>query len=126
MLDFEFDTTGWELLENDIKGIPRQVNTAVKRNIKRTAFWGKRQAQVQMPVDTGAARASWGAQGGAGIWYEQDDGTTIVQGSRLPYIQRLNEGWSTQAPAGFLDVIAERMANKFQTETASDLVEILK
>lgn len=125
MLEFQFDTTGWEILENELQGIPRKVNESVKFNIRNTALWGKRQVKLQMPVDTGAARASWGARGEAGIWYEQDNGTTHVQGSRLPYIQRLNEGWSTQAPAGFIDVIAERMANKFQDDTAQDMQEIL-
>ena len=129
MLEFEFDTTGWEILENDTLDVPRRVNASVKYNIRNTAVWGKRQVQshppIGMPIDIGAAKASWGAPGAAGIWYGMDNGTSWVQGSRLPYIQRLNEGWSQQSPAGFIDVIAERMKNKFQDDVAKDLTEIL-
>ena len=125
MLDFKFDTSGWEILENEADGIPQAVNKSVKFNLRKTAFWGKANVQRRMPVDTGAARASWGAEGEAGIWYFTDADTTHVQGSRLPYIGRLNEGHSKQAPAGFIDVEAERMVNKFQDDVAKDVKDIL-
>lgn len=63
-----------------------------------------------MPVDTGRARASWGHNGGAmaaideSIWEEDEGGLALTQGSRVGYIEQLNEGWSKQAPAGFIDV----------------------
>lgn len=125
MLDFTFDTSGWEILENEVRGIPQKINESVKFNLKITAFWGKANVQRRMPVDTGAARASWGAEGEAGIWYFTDEDTTHVQGSKLPYIGRLNEGHSKQAPAGFIDVEAERMKNKFITDQAESMKDIL-
>jgi hypothetical protein len=125
MLDFNFDSTGWEQLENEAKGTPDKVNKAVKFVLRKTAFWGKRKVQRQMPVDSGAARASWGAEGEAGIWYFMNNDTTHVQGSRLPYIQRLNEGHSKQAPAGFIDVIEEQMIELFIDDMAREMLEIL-
>lgn len=69
-----------------------------------------------MPVDTGRARASWGiwtpqdisgpadeANEGDSYYAVKDDGATIEQGSNVEYIKELNEGSSTQAPAGFID-----------------------
>lgn len=49
-----------------------------------------------------------------GIYEEHPEGLYIIVGTRVPYVQRLNEGSSTQAPAGFIDVAA--IAASFQLE----------
>lgn len=77
----------------------------------------------QMPVDTGWAQSRWGEIGvPGGVWLVTDNGLTIEQGSDLSanlglyeYITRLNEGSSTQAPAGFIDAAAERAGDKLET-----------
>lgn len=65
------------------------------------------------PVDTGNARARWKAQAGAGgdiATYVLADGSILVSND-APYIMRLNDGWSKQAPAGFIErAIAEAEA----------------
>lgn len=79
------------------------------------------QVKVAMPVDTGRSRASWGEwtpallrKGNEGAKAsdainELDRGNlTTTQGTRVPYTKRLNEGWSRQAPAGFIDLAAEK------------------
>lgn len=38
----------------------------------------------------------------------------IVNG--MPYAERLNQGWSTQAPAGFLELAVEEVTSALQTE----------
>lgn len=75
----------------------------------------------QMPVDTGWAQSRWGEIAVAGgIWEVSDNGLTIEQGSDLDtigmyeYITRLNEGSSKQAPAGFIDVAAERAGDRLE------------
>ena len=83
----------------------REVSRAVEKRVK-----------LEMPVDTGRARASWGhwtprdvkgAQAGASeadaIWLGEDGGLTITQGSNVEYIEFLNAGHSRQAPVGFID-----------------------
>ena len=35
--------------------------------------------------------------------YEYTSGQTVHVGNNVPYINRLNNGWSDQAPAGFVD-----------------------
>ena len=73
-----------------------------------------------MPVDTGRARASWGewtatdrvksnpdAKEEDAVLQMKRAALETVQGSNVPYIERLNEGHSKKAPAGFLDMAAE-------------------
>ena len=80
--------------------------------IRKGAFEAERRVKIQMPVDTGRARASWGhsappALPADGIWIEDEDNLMIVEGTRVDYVQYLNEGSSRQAPAGFIDAISE-------------------
>lgn len=85
------------------------------------------------PVDTGRARANWQAEVGSAPTTElqttdKGGGSTISQGSaniatheqtpfseinivnNLPYIGRLNDGSSTQAPAGFVESAVDAAA----------------
>lgn len=79
------------------------------------------------PVDTGRARSNWiisiaysgfeevattgsskaaadaQVSGGAGVLNGYNGKYVIYITNGLPYIERLNEGWSQQAPAGFVD-----------------------
>lgn len=86
-----------------------------------------------MPVDTGWAQSRWGEVAvPGGIWEVSDNGLTIEQGSDLDatigmfeYITRLNEGSSKQAPAGFIDVAAERAGEKLENrlDEIADMVD---
>jgi len=86
-----------------------------------------------MPVDTGWARGRWGDTAVPGGIYEvTDDGLTVEMGSDLQselglfeYITRLNEGSSKQAPAGFIDVAAERAGDGLEARLneIADMVE---
>lgn len=82
-----------------------------------------------MPVDTGAARARWGSPGApGGIWEVEDDGLSITQGAALEpyeYIIRLNEGSSTQAPAGFLDAIEFKYSMQLVNELINDVISVI-
>jgi len=78
--------------------------------------------EIAMPVDTGWAQARWGNPEMYGFWEVSDDGLQIEQGSDLSmidkyeYIIRLNEGSSQQAPAGFIDVLAENGGDKLEAQ----------
>lgn len=93
----------------------RRLSSNLRRRtwdaVRRVSFNAERQAKTQMPVDTGRARASWGhstapASAADGVWEEDESSLSITQGSLVEYIGRLNEGYSKQAPAGFIDAIA--------------------
>lgn len=102
------------------------------RRFRRAAFYILREAAVKSPVDTGRFRSNWQV----GINSEPRDevkhitktagGVTRREGvvirrvnplqgpitvyivNNLPYAKRLNEGWSDQAPAGWVDAIVRR------------------
>ncbi len=84
------------------------------------------------PVDTGRARGNWqcttGSMAGGTVenldktgsatiaamisevsgWTPKDDLPAFIT-NNLPYIQRLNEGWSKQAPAHFVEQVISDM-----------------
>lgn len=97
----------------------------VKVRIKAKSLKVLGQIKIAMPVDTGAARARWGIAGATGgIWIEQDEGLTIIQGAQLQpyeYIERLNEGSSMQAPVGFIDTIAYKAEEELIQEIINDI-----
>ena len=88
--------------------------------VKVTSFEVERDVKTRMPIDTGRARGSWGhptspaVRAGDSVWLESDGGLTIEQGSNVEYIPRLNEGYSKQAAAGFLDAIAAAALGKLE------------
>lgn len=99
----------------------------IKVRVKTKALTVVGRMKTAMPVDTGAARARWGTPGApGGIWIEQDAGMTIIQGAQLQpfeYIEKLNEGSSQQAPAGFIDTIAYKAEEELVQEIISDVAK---
>lgn len=104
--------------------VPKNANEIVRK----VALAADQTIVMATPVDTGRARANWqagigaapagtveysgGGSGAAGyaIGAAQNVVTTykgqpggIWLANNLPYIQRLNEGWSAQAPAKFVE-----------------------
>lgn len=126
-----------------------ELNAAIARSakiepeVRRTAMkvlWKQSDAlrlaiKARMPVDTGFAQWRWGEKQGkrnpASIWIEKEGATelSIEQGAGLEpyeYIERLNAGWSKQAPAGFLDAEADRFAKLLEDELEEGLVVTLE
>lgn len=105
----------------------RELNTAYKvkvegtleNTVKKTALAVDAAVVFATPVDTGRARSNWipslntpdtrtvepgqkpDAEAAISAYKLAD---TIYISNSLPYIQRLNEGHSKQAPAGFVDI----------------------
>lgn len=110
------DASQLKTLAADAAQAPRVTKEQAKAAVKGASFAVEKKVKVEMPVDTGRARASWGhwdgsllkranadSKAGDAVWMVEDDGLTIVQGSNVDYIEDLNSGSSKQAPAGFLD-----------------------
>lgn len=110
--------------------VPRNLKRRIWTQIRVVSFSAERNIKIRMPVDTGRARASWGHNSGAmasmdeSIWTEDEDRLSLTQGSRVGYIEELNEGWSKQAPAGFIDV-EERKALDMLSDALGVEVEAL-
>jgi hypothetical protein len=54
----------------------------------------KRQVVPRTPIDQGRARAGW---------QQRQQGNTQIVENNVPYIERLEKGYSKQAPRGFVN-----------------------
>lgn len=111
-----------------IKRVAVDVPKNADEIVRKVALAADQAIVMATPVDTGRARANWqvgiGAapagsveySGGAGgsVSYATAAASSVVTTykgqpggiwlvNNLPYIQRLNEGWSAQAPAKFVE-----------------------
>ncbi|ENX34904.1 hypothetical protein F889_01544 [Acinetobacter colistiniresistens] len=90
---------------------------------------------VNTPVDTGTARANWKASNSPDLKYDLKDqdksgqgtinkayvffsqnaklGSVIYLQNNLPYIERLETGWSDQAPQGMVSTTMNMIKQKY-------------
>lgn len=94
----------------------RKVEGTLEIRVRRTALGLYGDLKILTPVDTGRARSNWHLDIGVPTVQLVEPGgdiapslstytidQTIFISNNLPYIQRLNEGHSSQAPAGFVE-----------------------
>lgn len=106
-------------LQELANALPGHVNETVRR----VAVAVNQTITLATPVDTGRARANWQVslvgpetsqrnetdRGGSATIARNNaviagfEGGKIWLSNNVPYIGRLNEGWSAQAPAGFVE-----------------------
>lgn len=105
------------------------IEDAVSKVVRKVALLVDTGVVLGTPVDTGRARANWQVSVGrpaegvlpappspsvgqqaalkqaqtALASYAGGEGVEIHITNNLPYIRRLNDGWSKQAPAGFVE-----------------------
>lgn len=125
-MNIHFDSSGFEKERAFAANLPKKTRGRIWASVRAVSFDAERYIKIRMPVDTGRARASWGhssAPAGAdeGIWQENENDLTLVQGSRVEYIEPLNEGHSKQAPAGFIDAESRRAQEKLDQLVAADI-----
>jgi hypothetical protein len=100
------------------------VEQMMEKEVRITALQIFNQIVERTPVDTGRARANWNIDINTVDLTLHDPGRdatnesltatarfkltdTIYISNNLPYIERLDEGHSKQAPAGFIDAAIE-------------------
>ena len=110
----------WEFARR-IRKVAEDIEPAVDDTLREVALVANQALITATPVDTGRARANWQVSINTEIDTELDstdvqatldrnnavvrgyrNGDIIVQ-NNVPYIGRLNDGWSAQAPAGFVE-----------------------
>lgn len=126
------------MAESDIRATMASVEKLAERVIKRVGFQVQTELVISTPVDTGWARANWlvsigqptngptpkSGEKGLGnadvserearaarlLVYDLKQGDVHIS-NHVPYIGKLNEGHSPQAPAGWVeDAIRRAMA----------------
>ncbi len=127
------ETTGLDDLTSWADGLTTTFKEAAASEVMAASEQSIEYVSSIMPVDTGWAQSRWGDPAvPGGIFDVSEDGLTIEMGSDLKdqldlfeYITRLNEGSSKQAPAGFIDVAAERAGDGLEARLneIADMVE---
>jgi len=91
----------------------------------------------RMPKDTWRATRSWAYDSGVGgspdnpfnpddIIDEQNrNDLLIVQGTKVPYVEALNQGSSSQAPAGFIEAVLENAKTYVAEEIEFEISKIV-
>lgn len=115
-----------------ISVIARGIETNSVDLVKQVALVVDQTVVSSTPVDTGRAKTNWitalnapsrqqinipDPSGGVAINQCTDtlrnvhSGDSVFISNNLPYIQRLNDGWSRQAPAGFVEQAVQAGVN---------------
>lgn len=58
---------------------------------------------------------------GDSIWEENPEELTVTEGTHVPYVQALDEGHSTQAPAGFIEMATEWAQQQLEVKAREGL-----
>lgn len=124
-MKIDIDTSDVERVIADLEQMTPTVRRRAWVAVRVVSFEAEREVKLRMPVNSGRARASWGhsslpALPDEGIWEENPGEGSITQGSRVEYIQYLNNGSSTQAPKGFIDA-AHRRAERRLEDLINDI-----
>lgn len=102
------------------KAYQKKVVDRLDKTVRAVALFVDSELVSTTPVDLGGARANWipslntpdtrtieapvsNKPSVKPILDSYKLNDTILLTNNLPYIRRLNDGWSTQAPAGFVD-----------------------
>lgn len=118
----------------ELDDFAKEFPSTANQIIRLVALEALKNVVLATPVDTGRARSNWFIGIDSPVEDETDDtdyqsnlateskkllspvGSNIIWlTNNLPYIVRLNEGWSEQAPEGFVEksvVAAERAIEK--------------
>ena len=124
-------------LARDLDKADKSVKVKAANTVRAASFAVEKRVKIDMPVDKGRARASWGHWTPSDVvehgeesrkdahWAVKDDGLTIEQGSNVWYIAELNQGSSRQAPAGFIDKAADAGARVLAEEIEKLIGDVL-
>jgi hypothetical protein len=110
-----------------------RVAEVVRMGVQKIAMQALRGIVLRTPVDTGRARSNWNVSLGTPDLTEQDPTSpadvlavgesTIAEApaigiiyisNGLPYIERLEAGYSKQAPAGMVRLTLDQIAAQFE------------
>src|SRR5690554_4306775 len=102
MTDIKIDTKKFEKeLEKAGKDIKKTINQA----IKKTVFDAEAELKARTPVDIGTAQ---------GAWKTTPTEDYYIISNNIDYIERLNNGYSKQAPANFVQHALNFVLDKFK------------
>lgn len=90
-----------------IDQIGEYASDQIKTLVRAATLESDRRLKLASPVDTGRFRSNWQIE-------LQDFGGSVS--NNLPYAERLANGWSRQAPAGWIDATAKDVQTYIDAE----------
>lgn len=125
------DNMHFDMTDPDgLKRFARKVEDRVTHFARTAMVEAFRRLSQQTPVDTGNARWNWWCSIGTidynyeyhpyltidwgranRVFIQIKAGDTLYLANSTPYIKRLNEGWSKQKPARFVEMTVEGVEN---------------
>lgn len=84
----------------NIVNIGAYARENISELVRAVALEAEAQLKEQSPVDTGRFRSNWD---------KQIEPLEASVSNNLPYAERLANGWSKQAPEGWIETIAANM-----------------
>lgn len=91
-------------LEN-VSGIQRDISRALIKTVQEVATQTKNAAVSSTPVRSGNARRNW---------TKDTTARDFVVENRVPYIERLEQGSSKQAPRGIIGPTLDKVGKKYR------------
>lgn len=91
-------------LEN-VQGVQRDLQRAIEQTIREVAAETQKSAVVSTPVRSGNARRNW---------TKKTTARDFVVENRVPYIERLEQGSSKQAPRGIIGPTLDKVGKKYK------------
>lgn len=118
--------------------IAKKLNAEIERVCKMAVLEIDKELRRSTPVDTGHARANWipsvgqphrgevegmgtHAQGVAQVLAFKLGSGTLYVTNNVPYIRRLNEGSSKQAPSLFVEAAVDRAIQTVRRKTGANV-----
>ena len=108
----------------DIAKFAKETGVELELVVRKIALAAYDSVTVKTPVDTGRARGNWNIGAGNADLSTTDqtsaqrsnltkgDGEKVIYiTNNLPYIQRLEDGWSEQTPSGMVGVTMIELSN---------------
>jgi|APSaa5957512535_1039671.scaffolds.fasta_scaffold05576_4 hypothetical protein len=85
--------------------VGKKIQNARDKKISQIMGFALNEVKPLTPIDTGKARRNWKIEG-------KSVNTIVV--NRVPYIRRLEDGHSNQAPNGFVKTLIKKIRRKFR------------
>lgn len=137
MVQFTLDLKELEQFETTLGNARKVIEDGAWNELLEVAETLDAEIDEAMPVDTGRAKASWGkyrneyltresaSKESDSIWIENKANLEIIQGSRVEYIDLLNDGHSRAAPAGFIDSAQDKAEQVLEIKLADQIEKLL-
>lgn len=95
-------------MANSANATRRQLAQEISKDLGQFTAELVKNLRIETPKRSGRAASSWTASTKPGY----DNYNTVVTQNTVPYIQRLNEGYSKQAPAGYVEKTIDETLRK--------------